>query len=96
MGYISDYLDGACDCCIHARENRNGDFYCTCHQDDYFPAAAWDDDDSECPSYKPDPDCFDNDDDDDDCIECPNCGDDAYWNGSEYECDNCGWCGEND
>lgn len=26
-----------------------------------------------------------------DCIECPNCGGDAYLNGDCYECDECGW-----
>lgn len=26
-----------------------------------------------------------------DCIECPNCGGDAYLNGDCYECDDCGW-----
>lgn len=26
-------------------------------------------------------------------ITCPNCDSDAYWNGYNYECENCGWCG---
>lgn len=26
-----------------------------------------------------------------DCIECPNCGGDAFLNGDCYECDECGW-----
>lgn len=38
----------------------------------------------------------DDDDDDFDVTEektCPECGADAYWTGSNYECDECGWCG---
>ncbi len=99
MGYHSDDVYGACDCCLHARQTRNGYWYCTCHEDDYFPDADWEDEGSVCPSYDPDPDCFDDDDDDDfdpnESVECPMCGDDANWNGSEYECtnDDCGWCG---
>lgn len=93
MSYTSDYLEGACNCCIHVGDNDKGDYYCTCHEDNYFPTAAWDDDDSECPSYKPNPDCFDNEVDDDDTIECPVCGSDAEWDGSEYVCEDCGWCG---
>ena len=58
MGYTADWLSQACDCCIHARRNRKGYWYCTCHRDDYFPDAPWDDDDSECTSYEPDPDAF--------------------------------------
>ena len=26
-------------------------------------------------------------------IDCPQCGGDAYWNGMEFVCDECGWCG---
>ena len=26
-------------------------------------------------------------------IDCPQCGGNAYWNGMEFECDDCGWCG---
>jgi len=63
MAYHADEVYGACDCCLRARQNRNGYWYCTSHQDDYFPDAPWDGDDeyeptSSCPSFKPDPDCF--------------------------------------
>ncbi len=34
------------------------------------------------------------DEDFDSVIDCPQCGGDAYWNGSEYECDDCGWAGQ--
>lgn len=26
-------------------------------------------------------------------IDCPNCGNNAYWDGSCYVCNDCGWCG---
>ncbi|MCQ2259564.1 MAG: hypothetical protein MJZ41_16495 [Bacteroidaceae bacterium] len=63
MGYVSDWLSGACNCCTHARQKRNGDWWCTCHEDDYFPDAAWDEDDSECPSYDADEDAIDDSED---------------------------------
>ena len=79
MGWHSDYVEGACDCCKRARwsDNKGGFWYCTAHQDDYFPDAPWDGEDefepTSCPSFSPDPDCYDeddwvwdNDDDDDD------------------------------
>lgn len=62
MGYVSDWVSGACDCCKFCRENRKGDYYCSKHEDDYFPDAEWDDDDSECPSYREDPDLKNDDD----------------------------------
>lgn len=52
---------------------------------------------SECDGYEASDDDEDEDDwddnENDDVIDCPNCGDNAYWNGSEYVCDDCGWCG---
>lgn len=66
MSYYSDNVYGACDCCLRARQDRKGDWYCSSHQDDYFPDAPWDGDDeyepTSCPSFKPDPDCYDDED----------------------------------
>ena len=31
--------------------------------------------------------------DSDEPIECPVCGNDAFWEGINYECEQCGWCG---
>lgn len=85
---------GVCNNCIE----RNFPWYiCACGNDNFGDISFPDDCDEF--EYKDD-DYFDDDDDDDDDvadeIECPRCGDDAHWNGSEYECDNCGWCGEYD
>lgn len=88
---------GACEVCNNCIERNYPWYYCACDNDDFGDISSPDDCDEFV--YKED-DCFDDDDDDDtddtDEIECPRCGDDAQWNGSEYECDNCGWCGEND
>ena len=65
MSWHSDYVEGACDCCLRARwsDNKGGFWYCSAHQDDYFPDAPWDGDDdfepTSCPSFRPDPDCYD-------------------------------------
>ena len=60
MRYYEDYVEYACDCCIHAKQTKKG-WYCSCDEDDYFPSAYWsqddEDGDSECPSYEEDPDC---------------------------------------
>lgn len=70
MSNLADWLSGACDCCRHAKQNRRGLWYCTCHEDDYFPEADWTgEDEAECGSFDWDPDCYD-DDDDDDCDDC--------------------------
>lgn len=65
MGYTSEYIDGACDCCIWARQNRKGDWYCKKDEDD-FPSADWDGPDdyepTSCPSFKPDRECYSDED----------------------------------
>ena len=60
MAYHADEVYGACDCCLRARQNRNGYWYCTSHQDDYFPDAEVDEEEdgwmtSTCHSFKADP-----------------------------------------
>ena len=66
MPLHADDLSGACDYCLRARQTRKGYWYCTSNQEDYFPDAPWDGDDeyepTSCPSFKPDPDCYDDDD----------------------------------
>lgn len=65
---------------------------CGCDNEDFLSNDLTDPDD--CEDFDPGDDDDDDDDDNgDDVIECPNCRGDAYWNGSEYECDDCGWCG---
>lgn len=64
MGYTSEDLYLACDCCKRARQNKYGDWYCSARQDDYFPGADWDadiEDESECPKFEFDPDCYNDD-----------------------------------
>ena len=64
MGYISDDTDGACRLCLRARQNKRGYWYCT-KNEDYFPEAPVDGDDyvpTSCPSFKPDKECYDEDD----------------------------------
>lgn len=31
-----------------------------------------------------------------DWVPCPSCGCEAYWDGSVYFCDQCGWRGDSD
>ena len=31
-----------------------------------------------------------------DWVPCPSCGCEAYWDGSVYFCDQCGWSGDSD
>lgn len=66
MGNVSDDLDRACDYCLHAKQKRNGDWFCSCHRDDYFPEAPWDGEDdyspTSCDSFDPDRDCHEDED----------------------------------
>lgn len=84
---------GACEICANCVEQRHPWYYCGCGNEDFgdidYP--------NECDDFEHLDDDEDEDEYDDfdpnEPIECPRCGDDAYWNGSNYECDNCGWCG---
>ena len=85
-----------CSLCDHCFEDRHPWYYCSlgngCFGDIYSP------DDCDDFEYVEDEDDDDEDDDDIDPTEikiCPVSGDDAVWNGSEWECvnPNCGWCG---
>lgn len=87
-------FEALCDIC---GKNCN-DRYCSVDNSNFMDSSMSstnDCDDFEfMDDYEDDDDC--EDDDDDDCtqpIDCPNCHNDAYWNGSEYECGECGWVG---
>lgn len=58
MACKSDYVEAACNCCLHAHQDKNGYWYCSSHKDNYFPDAPWDGEDefspTSCPSFKPD------------------------------------------
>lgn len=82
-----------CSLCAHFGY-RCGQEECECDNSQFGYAETVDDcDDFECCD---DEDDDEDDDEEDDCIECPNCGSDAYWTGDCYECEDCGWCGNVD
>lgn len=62
MANTSDFVSGACDCCLSARTNRFGSWYCSKRKNDYFPEAPWDGVDeyepTSCPGFKPDRECY--------------------------------------
>lgn len=91
------HLDEGCVCeiCDHYMESGNR-CYCMVDNDNFGDASYPEDcDDFDYCDDEDDDDEEDDDFDPTDVIECPCCGADAYWNGSEYECseDDCGWCG---
>ncbi|WP_368336406.1 hypothetical protein [Parabacteroides merdae] len=84
---------GACEICGNCVEHHHPYYFCGCENGNFgdvnFP--------NQCEDYA-DVNDEDNDEEMDDfnpnkSVECPECGSDAYWNGTNYECDNCGWCG---
>lgn len=83
-------FEALCDICGNNRDDK----YCIARNSNFMDSSMSSKDDCDDFEFMDD----DDDDDDDDTdytdpIECPNCHGDAYWNGSEYECDDCGWCG---
>ena len=85
---------GACEICGNCLEKRHPWCYCT-KDNDCFGNIQYPED---CDDY------VDLDDDEDGChdaedfdpnepVECPECDNDAFWEGSKYECEQCGWCG---
>ena len=79
----------ACSICDHNLGRRCGYDY------DCFGSVRYPEDCDEFDYCDDDDDDDDDDDeDDDDVIECEQCGGDAYWNGSCYECEECGWCSD--
>lgn len=86
---------GVCEICDHCFHVKNDKFMCALHDDNFGEISSQD----ECDNFDYIPYDDDDDDDDDDDfdpnepVECPCCGSDAYRGGSNYECDDCGWCG---
>ena len=86
---------GACEICKHCVVYHHPWYYCENDNMNFgniiFP--------KECKEFES-VDVDDKENNNDDVFdatkpkECPNCGSDAYWNGSEYECENCDWCGK--
>lgn len=62
----SDDVSGACDCCIHACQNRRNSWYCEENEEEFFPDAPWDGindyEPTSCPSFEADPDCYSDED----------------------------------
>ncbi|MBW4727051.1 hypothetical protein [Prevotella nigrescens] len=83
---------GACEECDNCLEKNYPYYYCARNNDnfgdisypedcdEYADSGYYNDDDEEVPDRN-------------EPIECPRCGNDAYWGGSNYECEQCGWCG---
>lgn len=82
--------DSVCNICDH----NIGDSRCGCDNSNWCQVQYPDDCDDFEYMDEDDDDDDDDDDGDDESIECPQCGSDAYWNGSNYECEDCGWCGQ--
>jgi hypothetical protein len=87
---------GACEICGNCLEKKHPWYFCA-NDNDNFGEISYPED---CDDYVEldDEDEIDDDDDFDpnESIECPVWGSDAYWEGSCYECDQCGWCGTPD
>lgn len=84
---------GACQICGNSIEKQHPWYYCSENNDNFgninYP--------KECDDYieleEDELEEYNNFFDPTKSVECPYCGSDAYWGGSNYECDQCGWCG---
>ena len=84
----------ACEYCDHCFEKRHPWYYCSLGNDNFGDISDLDECDESVPSDDDDDDFGDDDDfDPTEPISCEKCGADAFWNGSCYQCDECGWCG---
>ena len=81
-GYYGEF-GSSCRCMVDNDNFNNVRYPEEC--DDFEYCDDGDDDDY---------DDYDDDFDPTEVIECPCCGADAYWEGAEYECSDCGWCGK--
>lgn len=83
---------GACSICGNCIETKHPWYVCDADNESFGEIEYPED----CDDFI-EPDDDDSLDDDDfnpnEPIECPVCGNDAYWEGSNYECEQCGWCG---
>lgn len=84
---------GACEICGNCMEKNHPWYYCYTGNNNFGNISNTND--CEDFIYLEDEDIDDNEDDfnPNDPIECRECGEDAYWEGTNYVCDNCGWCG---
>ena len=84
----------ACEICGNCIEKKHPWYYCFINSDNFGNIGMPND----CEGFRH-LDLEDNSDDDEydfnpnETVECPRCGNYAYWEGSCYECDNCGWSG---
>ena len=84
---------GACELCDHCFEKKHPWYYCRLYKDEFGEISDPNDCEDFEELYYEDEDDNDNDIDPNVPVECPRCGNDAYWGGSNYECGQCGWCG---
>lgn len=85
---------GACEICGNCLEERHPWYYCA-NKNDCFGDIQYPEDCDDYVELDDDEDEYEDDDDFDpnEPVECPVCGNDAFWEGSNYECEQCGWCG---
>ena len=85
---------GACEICGNCLEERHPWYYCA-NENDSFGDIQYPEDCDDYVELDDDEDEYEDDDDFDpnEPVECPVCGNDAFWEGSNYECEQCGWCG---
>ena len=85
---------GACEICGNCLEKRHPWYYCA-NENDCFGDIQYPEDCDDYVELDDDEDEYEDDDDFDpnEPVECPVCGNDAFWEGSNYECEQCGWCG---
>ena len=83
----------ACEICANCMEKKHPWYHCYTGNENFGEISN--PNDCEYFIYPED----ENSDDDEydfnpnETVECRRCGSDAYWEGSCYECDNCGWSG---
>lgn len=85
---------GACEICGNCLEEIHPWYYCA-NENDCFGDIQYPEDCDDYVELDDDEDEYEDDDDFDpnEPVECPVCGNDAFWEGSNYECEQCGWCG---
>lgn len=83
----------ACGICANCMEKKHPWYHCYTGNENFGEISSPND----CEDFiYPEDENSDDDEYDfnpNETIECRRCGSDAYWEGSCYECDNCGWCG---
>lgn len=84
---------GACETCNHCLERSHPWYYCAYGNDNFGNISN--PKDCEEHEYLEDEDCdyVEDNFDPNKPIECPICGNNAYWEGSCYECEQCDWWG---